>query len=417
MSHIYNTLGLKPINKQIKLKNFKKVLGVTEISNYNCLLNLFSESNLNYKTFNHSNTLIKIKKKKKKIHLNGNTYKGVVKYKNKYKYKSIFIKESPILNLQLLNIDLIDLFDKRYNHKKGITMEYMNSLNSPANIELFCCYITSKLFERKISPHFSLFYGFNYVEMKKFTYEISNEWIDLNRNFIKNKNIRIFNKSNRYYLEKQHLPCLLIYLENLKLDLNDYIDNSLSVPENEWTAYIFQVICALSCIQKFYNLCHNDLHLSNIMYNYTPNKYIYYKYKSIYFRIPTYNKIIKIIDWGRASYNFNNFRSKNLCFSVKGDAFGQYFYNRINNKGKYTSDNNPSIDLYILSKNLMNLDKFPKKGRLFNLINKWINYEHDAHKEMTFDDYIMGVKNAYRSIPIEQLKSSIFKKYSSCKKN
>uniref|UniRef100_A0A6C0J1F3 Protein kinase domain-containing protein n=1 Tax=viral metagenome TaxID=1070528 RepID=A0A6C0J1F3_9ZZZZ len=411
MTEIYNYLGLKPINKNLSLTKIKKKLPVNKISNYNCILKLFSENNLTYKTLNNENSIIKIIKKKKNININGSIYKCVIKSKTKYKYKTIFIKESPLFNLQLLNIDLLDLENYNYTFKKSIVMDYLNSKDSSANIELFCSYITSKLVEKNISPHFSLFYGSNYVEMNKFTFEISKEWLDINLDILEKKNIKVFKNQNKYYLEKKNLPCILIYLEKLKIDLYDYIETKLYIPEEEWTSYLFQIICALSIMQKYFNLHHNDLHLSNIMCNYTKNEYLYYKYNNIYYKVPTYNKIIKIIDWGRASYNFNNFKSNNYCFSVNGDAFGQYYNNRINNKGKYSENYNSSLDLYILSRNLINIDNFPKKGRLYNLIKKWINYEIDEIDNITFNDYVYGVKKAFRCIPSEQIKSSIFKKY------
>ena len=32
-------------------------------------------------------------------------------------------------------------------------------------------------------------------------------------------------------------------------------------------------------LQKYYNLCHNDLHFSSIMFSYTEEPYLYYTYK------------------------------------------------------------------------------------------------------------------------------------------
>ena len=84
---------------------------------------------------------------------------------------------------------------------------------------------------------------------------------------------------------------------------------------------------ALSVCQKYFNLYHNDLHLSNVMYNKTNDKFIYYSYNDIFFQIPTYNKVIKIIDWGRATYNFNNITGNNFIF--RGDVIPPLSYSHL----------------------------------------------------------------------------------------
>ena len=42
------------------------------------------------------------------------------------------------------------------------------------------------------------------------------------------------------------------------------------------------------------------------MYTSTKLEYIYYKLNNIYFKVPTYGKIFKIIDFGRAIITYNN---------------------------------------------------------------------------------------------------------------
>ena len=55
---------------------------------------------------------------------------------------------------------------------------------------------------------------------------------------------------------------------------------------------------------KAFQFTHNDLHTNNVMYTETDEEYIYYVYKSKYYKVPTFGKIFKIIDFGRAIYRF-----------------------------------------------------------------------------------------------------------------
>ena len=55
--------------------------------------------------------------------------------------------------------------------------------------------------------------------------------------------------------------------------------------------------------QKMFSFTHNDLHTNNIMYIETEKRFLYYKINHRHYKIPTYGKIFKIIDYGRAIYN------------------------------------------------------------------------------------------------------------------
>ena len=42
------------------------------------------------------------------------------------------------------------------------------------------------------------------------------------------------------------------------------------------------------------------------MYTSTSKTFLYYKYNNIYFKVPTYGYLFKIIDFGRSIFNFHN---------------------------------------------------------------------------------------------------------------
>ena len=62
------------------------------------------------------------------------------------------------------------------------------------------------------------------------------------------------------------------------------------------------------------------------MYLSTDKPYLYYKYNGICFKIPTYGKIFKIIDFGRSVFTFKKKTYMNDAFSKYGEAEGQYTY-------------------------------------------------------------------------------------------
>ena len=69
-----------------------------------------------------------------------------------------------------------------------------------------------------------------------------------------------------------------------------------------------------------FNFTHNDLHTNNIMYVETDTILILF-YNNKYYKVPTYGKIFKIIDFGRAIYTYKNELMCSDSFSLTdGDA-------------------------------------------------------------------------------------------------
>jgi len=91
------------------------------------------------------------------------------------------------------------------------------------------------------------------------------------------------------------------YCENTFDDL--ILNEDLS--QEEWYSAFMQIIMILITYQKAFAFTHNDLHTNNVMYIQTNVKYIYYQYKNKQYKVPTFGRIIKIIDFGRSIYKFN----------------------------------------------------------------------------------------------------------------
>jgi hypothetical protein len=118
------------------------------------------------------------------------------------------------------------------------------------------------------------------------------------------------------------IPIQLLFIEKLEGTLEDLLDEDIS--EEVLLSCIFQISFALTYLQKHYQFTHNDLHINNVMFKKTESKYLYYKCNNIYFRVPTYGYIFKIIDFGRAIFKYRDKVYMNDVFSDYGEAGGQY---------------------------------------------------------------------------------------------
>lgn len=118
-------------------------------------------------------------------------------------------------------------------------------------------------------------------------------------------------------------PVQLICMENCETTFDDLIiDNELT--NDEWLSALMQVIMILITYQKVFSFTHNDLHTNNIMYNETSKKYITYCYNKKIYKIPTFGRIFKIIDFGRSIYKFQGKLFCSDSFQAGNDAASQY---------------------------------------------------------------------------------------------
>jgi hypothetical protein len=228
-------------------------------------------------------------------------------------------------------------------------------------------------------------------------------------------------------------PIQLICLEKCENTLDYLMENEL-LNDEEWISCLFQIIIMLSIYQKTFSFTHNDLHTNNIMYIPTDKQYIYYTFKNTHYKVPTYGKLYKIIDYGRAIYKYNG---KIMCsdsFHPKGDAATQYNCEPYMDSNKPRLEPNPSFDLSRLAcclfdyfvDNLDDTKKLVKTNKIFALIYTWllddkgrnILYKHDgSDRYVEFKLYKMIARTIHNAIPETQLKNDLFKKYIITEKN
>jgi hypothetical protein len=215
------------------------------------------------------------------------------------------------------------------------------------------------------------------------------------------------------YAKLFNFPVQLNCIEMLDKTLDNYLEEEGSIPEEEWKSILFQICFGLAVAQKKYNFVHNDLHSSNIMFKNTNLEYIYFNFKGKYFKVPTFGKITKIIDFGRATFNVNDKIFFSDVFKKNGDAEGQYSYPYTNSLDKCKIKPNKSFDLSRLSTTI--IQNFDNDSQIFKLLKLWasdkngnflLKYEDD------FNLYKIIAKNVVSAVPKNQINKIIFRDFS-----
>ena len=213
------------------------------------------------------------------------------------------------------------------------------------------------------------------------------------------------------------IPIQMLFIEKLQGTLEDLIYDN--VAEEVLLSCMFQVSFALTYLQRHFVFTHNDLHINNVMFAKTENKYLYYKYNNIYYRVPTHGYIFKIIDFGRAVFKYRNKIFMNDVFSDHGEAGGQYSHPSqipfmVNNK-KNKVNPNFHFDLCRLSMTILeeiNENNYSDKFIMF--LNKMcINRLNMNFCDMNddFNLYKAIARDACNCLPREIIMNGIFKEY------
>jgi hypothetical protein len=249
------------------------------------------------------------------------------------------------------------------------------------------------------------------------------------------------------HAEMSDYPVMLILTEKNTGTMEDLltdfkaVGSSPGLPEWEdrWSAWVFQVIAALACAQKIIGFTHNDLHTNNIVWSPTEEEYLYYRTGTgTVYRVPTYGKLFKIIDFGRAIFTINGHMFISDDFKEDNDAGEQYAFRPLSAEFEKEVPPNPSFDLCRLAVSLLS-GLFPVKpdeiedgdilsrekglivketvSELYNLL--WSFMIDDAGKNVfmnpdeserfpDFDLYKHIAESVHVAVPAEQVAKPIF---------
>ena len=217
----------------------------------------------------------------------------------------------------------------------------------------------------------------------------------------------------------------MVFLEGCTETLDDYMLNN-DIKEKEWSAILMQIIMSLIVLQEKFYFIHNDLHTSNVMYVPTEKQFLYYKYGERHFKVPTFGKIWKIIDFGRAVYKFKGKIMFSDSFSEKGDASTQYNCEPYLNEKKKIVPPNFSFDLCRLACSLFDFfDEVEDLDPIRDLIEDWVkddkgrNILYKKNGDERYPDfklYKMITRSVHHILPRDQLEHPLFSQYSISKK-
>lgn len=148
-------------------------------------------------------------------------------------------------------------------------------------------------------------------------------------------------KYNCYAILRK-MPVLITFLEAqdgvLDKELEECGEESAE-RDAQWLAWIFQIVAALAVLQERLGLTHNDLHTNNILWTKTDEEFLYYKWgpSGKHYRVPTYGRVLKVIDFGRAIYMGAERKVQMISsdYYDSNDAAGMY------NFGAMICDNEP----------------------------------------------------------------------------
>lgn len=228
-------------------------------------------------------------------------------------------------------------------------------------------------------------------------------------------------------------PVQLICMENCENTFDDLIMNG-DISDDEWFSALIQIIMILISYQKMFSFTHNDLHTNNIMYVPTNKKFIFYTYKKKTYKVPTFGKIYKLIDFGRAIYKFNGKVFCSDSFQTGGDAATQYNTEPYFNDKKPRLEPNFSFDLCRLACSIFDyvIDDFDmiktlnECSPLAKLIVEWcmddngINMLYKNNGVERYPDfklYKMIARYVHKHTPQAQLERKEFSKYLVTNKN
>jgi hypothetical protein len=223
-----------------------------------------------------------------------------------------------------------------------------------------------------------------------------------------------------------NFPIQMICMEKCNGTFDELFVNE-KIDEKTGASALFQIVMTLLAYQKTFHFTHNDLHTNNIMYIETNEEFLYYKYKKNTYRVPTYGRIFKIIDFGRSIYKFNG---KILCsdsFAPGGDAATQYNFEPYYNPNKPLLEPNYSFDLCRLGTSIFDflfdiedMDDYKKMDGLQKTIYRWcqddsgknVLYKKNGEERYpNFKLYKMIARTVHEHTPEKQLDYPFFKQF------
>lgn len=337
---------------------------------------------------------------------------------NEDMFEDIFENELTIDNLKELNEDLVDMENINIleNNSKTTTIRSnstCSSRTSHTSTSENICDLSNSISDEEEK---------NSNEEENLN-SSSDEWEDVNSSDSGSEDCEEIIKATI-----PQFPVQVIGMECCENTFDDIILSNELKEECEWFSAFMQIIMILITYQKAFDFTHNDLHTNNIMYNTTNKKYLYYCYKKQFYKVPTYGRIFKIIDFGRSIYKCNGKLFCSDSFQDGNDASTQYNTEPYFNNKKPRLEPNYSFDLCRLAcsifdylvddldeiKNLKKCDPVTKLIVEWCLDDKGVNMLYKTNGEDRYPEfklYKMIARHVHNHTPQAQLERSHFKSF------
>jgi hypothetical protein len=214
----------------------------------------------------------------------------------------------------------------------------------------------------------------------------------------------------------------------------DTLDSLLCVEgrfmtETQWFSMMMQVVMILLTYQTAFAFTHNDLHTNNVMYSETDEAYLYYTYQGKHYKVPTFGKVFKIIDFGRSIYTLGGKRVCADSYAPGGDSDTQYNTEPYFSDKRERVDPNFSFDLCFLGRclldfsvdNFVQLANHPEEATtLQRVLLEWcqddrgvnIAYKRTGEQRYPgFKLYKMIARHVHHHTPAKQLERREFDQF------
>ena len=214
-------------------------------------------------------------------------------------------------------------------------------------------------------------------------------------------------------------PVQVIALEHCETTLDEFMSEG-KITTEMWDSIVLQILFSLITFQNVFSLTHNDLHTNNVMFVETDKKFLYYKLNHVYYKVPTFGKLFKIIDYGRAIYKF---RGQLLCsdsYHPTGDAATQYNCEPYFNDKKPRLEPNFSFDLCRLGCALYDYLMDEPKTKIVQIMLDWVkddkgrNVLYKKNGDERYPDfklYKMIARTVNKHVPAQVLGNPYFDKF------
>jgi hypothetical protein len=432
-----------------QLSQLEKVLDASQLQNYIPLYTLFfelNETNWNSINLDHS-VLTNVVEREEVLYCND---------------KPVFFKYSPLLDPLKYLVGAYDSYDFTLPTLTTTPTAKLSDTNNSSYVDGFFTYLSGKTLEHGFL-HGIHFYG-SYLGIKhKFNYNIEDdlEHLEDNEYFHKHRGkLYELNREFSFSNSIKYKPPLVVTDEVVELELDSLDDDGQStetfsmsdegmnlhamihkfpvhfiamekyedtldsllcdISPDELNSALMQIIMTLILYQKAFKFTHNDLHTNNVMWMPTDHEFLHYKYNGKSYKVPTFGKLYKIIDFGRAIYTFQNKLFVSDSFHPDGDAATQYNTEPYFNAEEPRVDPNYSFDLCRLACSIV--EGVMDTDGIYAVVHDWclddeglsvMETPEGFERYPDFELYRMIALSVHKHTPQAQLDRPEFKQYES----